>query len=782
MAKDAHADRTPARRPGSDNAPPAAVVAQLTAKAADPPAKRSASIPKTDPVADVANFDFAGTVARPDGQPAERAKVRLIYLRKPSSDNPPASALTDEQGKFAFSIKRSLLSDALIGPSSNSGLILIAEKDGFGFASEPAADFETSGRLEAGPDQQRRRGPRAEAEKANVLKLVLDDVPVRGRLVNSEGRPIAGAKIEVVSVVTQDRPLDAWEARAKKDRIKTGPPRHVMWQFGRPLFEAYMLPETLHVEEQAGKSTRVFMPRQFRFVSQAPIVPAVRTDADGRFTFKGLGRDRIVEIVVSAPGIETTQPFLRTRRGELIQSHEPVYPSDFTLVATPTAPVTGRIVDSKTGHGLAGVRVQSTTVLFARTLSDGDGSYRLDGLPLGENRLFVIPPAGSRHLAGRVDVKTALGAAPVVRDIKLTSGVLVRGRVIDKRTGDPVRGTLNYYAIRSNPHLRDSDSLAPRSFDQEFTTDANGRFEVPALPGPGVLAFLAGPRFAFGVGRDRIGDASVRDYSPLRMVPGPRLAESVNLVVPLNPEADAKEVAVNLELSSASDVTGRVVSPEGKALTDYYVHGVRPRLPWYRNTEEEFKVVGYFPTESRRLVFYDPKGNFAGYYDLTGEPPAKLEIKLRPAATLVGRLLGTDGKPLAHAPIYSETRPLRAFGPSMGAARRRRGDLAENSPDAGILPFSGSGHPFKTDAQGRFELKGVIPGLKYTAKVEEPQSDEPQSEERMMRPRLFTVFTDLAVASAETKQLGDLTVKPDERRPGQRLRRPRSPAQLPPSD
>ena len=167
-------------------------------------------------------FRFRGTVARPDGQPAERAKVRLIYLRKPSSDNPPASALTDEQGKFAFSIKRSLLSDALIGPSSNSGLILIAEKDGFGFASEPAANFETSGRLEAGPDQQRRRGPRAEGEKADVLKLVLDDVPVRGRLVNSEGRPIAGAKIEVVSVVTQDRPLDAWEATHEKRSHQNG--------------------------------------------------------------------------------------------------------------------------------------------------------------------------------------------------------------------------------------------------------------------------------------------------------------------------------------------------------------------------------------------------------------------------------------------------------------------------------------------------------------------------------------------------------------------------------
>ena len=36
------------------------------------------------------------------------------------------------------------------------------------------------------------------------------------------------------------------------------------------------------------------------------------------------------------------------------------------------------------------------------------------------------------------------------------------------------RGTLHYYAIRSNSHLQDSDSLAPRSFEQDFTTDADG--------------------------------------------------------------------------------------------------------------------------------------------------------------------------------------------------------------------------------------------------------------------------------------------------------------------
>jgi len=118
----------------------------------------------------------------------------------------------------------------------------------------------------------------------------------------------------------------------------------------------------------------------------------------------------------------------------------------------------------------------------------------------------------------------------------------------------------------------------------------------------------------------------------------------------------------------------------------------------------------------------------------------------------------------------------------MGPRCRNRGDLAANRLDTGVLPFSGSGYPFKTDAQGRFELKGVIPGLKYTATVEK-QEEEQEKDDRSMRPRqFFVIFTDLTVASGETKQLGDLKVKPDEPQPGRRFRPSRSPSQLPPSD
>ena len=49
------------------------------------------------------------------------------------------------------------------------------------------------------------------------------------------------------------------------------------------------------------------------------LVPAVRTDANGSVHAAGLGRERLADLAVSAPGIETTPLHVRTRRGAVIK-------------------------------------------------------------------------------------------------------------------------------------------------------------------------------------------------------------------------------------------------------------------------------------------------------------------------------------------------------------------------------------------------------------------------------------------------------------------------------
>ena len=93
-------------------------------------------------------------------------------------------------------------------------------------------------------------------------------------------------------------------------------------------------------------------------------------------------------------------------------------------------------------------------------------------------------------------------------DIALKRGVLVRGRVTDKATGKPVSGYVNAYTFRDNPHVgefpgyRSSyDALCPPSMD-------DGRYEVVALPGRGIIAC----RSDLGRYRGYVGAEAIKGY------------------------------------------------------------------------------------------------------------------------------------------------------------------------------------------------------------------------------------------------------------------------------
>ena len=117
----------------------------------------------------------------------------------------------------------------------------------------------------------------------DVLKLVSDDVPVRGRIVDSKNNPVSGANVETVWVWTgPDGTLDGWEAAAKE----AGTDFQQLRRRIRPL----------------------------TYGPQPTLVPTVRTDANGWFTLRGLGRERLADLIISGPAIETTLLHVRSRR------------------------------------------------------------------------------------------------------------------------------------------------------------------------------------------------------------------------------------------------------------------------------------------------------------------------------------------------------------------------------------------------------------------------------------------------------------------------------------
>jgi hypothetical protein len=99
-----------------------------------------------------------------------------------------------------------------------------------------------------------------------------------------EGRPVAGARVEADAILFDEQgDLPGWIAKARNGAA--GKP----WQgLARLSLKAVASPGRV-----------------------SPIEPlaaiAATTGADGRFTLTGIGRDRIADLIVSSPGIATSE-------------------------------------------------------------------------------------------------------------------------------------------------------------------------------------------------------------------------------------------------------------------------------------------------------------------------------------------------------------------------------------------------------------------------------------------------------------------------------------------
>ena len=656
---------------------------------------------ETAAAADV-TFTYAGTVVDEHDQPVAGAKIVLDYWRAniPAGGVPPL-AVSDERGQFRFSRRKSDFWNG--GPQIQwwRNAMILATKEGFGLAGARSVRFETTGELAA---ELRRETKLVPETGPKVLKLVSDNVTIRGRILDLDGRAVSGALVRAINVwEAPEGNLKTWEAAARM-------PDADYWELPRKL--------------------RTLSFSHILIGERPSLVPEVRTDASGWFTLHGIGPERLADLVISGPAIETMVLHVRTRQGDLIKlPHKPnqflveaaYYPCEFTRAAGPSVAVEGRVTDRESRRPLAGMELRVDRIgikppfgtLPAQYLSattDTAGHYRLEGLPLGPARFSVIPPVGSRYLQAGFDVDTHISQKPVATDVQLRAGVPVRGRVVDERTGLPVTGSLEYFAYRTNPHLQEARGFESRTslgpeFHYRATRMAFLRFRF--FPGreswhsgrtaSGCFTAVPVPTGSTPPSSRRL---TLRPSSPLRLIAGQK---QHHLLTPIDPHPGADSMTLDLMLRSGVTVKGKVLDERGKPLSDYHVFCGTSLPLWSWNKGEMFEVEGYYPTEHRRLMFYHPGRNLVGLYELTGSPTGDLEIKLHPGATITGRVVDSAGQPLENALINNLSNEMNS--PEKGAAGALPGVLLTYLDD----------HFVKTDKQGRFELSGIIPGLKYSA-------------------------------------------------------------------
>ncbi len=270
---------------------------------------------------------------------------------------------------------------------------------------------------------------------------------------------------------------------------------------------------------------------------------------------------------------------------------------------------------------------------------------------------------------------------------------MVHGRVTDSRTGMPAQGSLQYFAFWTNPHLKEAPGFGISGFIVSqsicnYRCAADGRFELPVLPGPGILAFRAdrGSQFPEAIGAADIHGPKGQNGGEFSTAPYDCGVEFFHLLTPLNPQPGTDSLALDLTVRSPATVTGTVRGPDGKPLSHYSLSDKSSFLEeasrWGRQegaiseiNGATFKLNVYSPADHQRLVFYQHSRNLGSFLEFTGEPAAPLDITLQPCATLQGRVVDDGGQPLeevslvisAHRPLHARIAPPKAEKP-----RRRR--------------------------------------------------------------------------------------------------------------
>lgn len=170
-----------------------------------------------------------------------------------------------------------------------------------------------------------------------------------------------------------------------------------------------------------------------------------------------------------------------------------------------------------------------------------------------------------------------------------------------------------------------------------------------------------------------------------------------------------------------------MLDPEGRPLAGVSFRGMAPNWGYAKLGSERFTVEPYWPDQPRLLQFVHKERKLAAGHILQGPQQEPLAVTLRPWGVITGRVLDAEGRPQAGA-LLTES---------------RRGT---EDPAAGMPPE----RYYFADENGRFRIEGLAVGVKYNLLVK----DEPTG-----RTRGQVIF-DATVEAGETKDLGDLKVKP----------------------
>ncbi len=637
-----------------------------------------------------------GRVTLAGGQPGAGAHVAAVAMPIKSrrggdlsgSSEVLGEATADAEGNYRLTLP-------VAGEKKYHSPSLVARLDGYGLAWESFS-------------------PNAPPTEASFS--LVPERPIRGRLVDIEGQPAAGVRLEVRSVVEQ----------ADEDG-----------QFGA----------------RAGL---------FGDVRTAAWPSTVASDDQGRFTLHGVSSDDgvFLELTESdrfAPQTIALNIGLPEQRGERDGTYRSLVKNvgadeEAVLPLSPAQPFEGTITFEDTGKPAAHARltIWASQQKFGSMSSvagqaDEQGRYRIIPHPGIRFGVHVYAPDGTPYLARETPLSEAIewNAGDVVKhvDMALPRGVLVRGTVVEAGTNAPVANAAIQYHPESanNPNERDGILTGWQGIE---LSDEQGKFEIVVLPGPGRL-LVHGP-----------GDEYVlKETSSLEMHRGKPGGQRnyAHAIVRIDPAAGAGPVELDVELEPGATVSGRLVDDQARPIEEALFISrltILPRSPFWRGyggpaesaPGGKFELSGLGEGEEYTVYFLDPKRKLGTTESLRADSK-DVTVAMKPCGQATARFVDREGNPyVGFTPsLYIVVTP----GPQRFSRAAKEQLAADADFNSNVDRMNYRPGP-KTDAQGQVTFPALIPGATYRIVTAEDGE--------------HVIAKEFSVQSGETIDLGEVPV------------------------
>jgi hypothetical protein len=322
-----------------------------------------------------------------------------------------------------------------------------------------------------------------------------------------------------------------------------------------------------------------------------------------------------------------------------------------------------------------------------------------------------MPGKDSPLLARLVRVPDTDGLTPITFDIELARGIVVTGRVIDKATGKGVAGGIRFVPLPDNKFFGKPGFDSYRHERLMSSTNPDGSFRLVVIPGSGVLMVQAHPSPI------QVGGTPVNPYKEGEFTEAERkrikvtddgggtrsftaagnaleFVSNEHALKLLDLNADAGTVTCDLFVDPGKTQKVNIQGPDGKPLSGTMVSGMTAAWPIaFSLKEDSCTVYALDPARPRQVVFLHPERKLAGTLMVRGDEKEPSTVRLVPTGTVTGRLLDSDGQPLAEVEVS-----LNFSGDIPSELYRR---LYLGRP------------PTRTDRNGHFRLEGAVPDLKF---------------------------------------------------------------------